>query len=204
MCHFLPLCWVCYLTCLFRIVKGRLENITGKHSPIPWYIYRYIGGTHERNGGTFFYHCGSLEKTVSSLLCGNTKNKTKEWKRFSSLWPCWVVNCRDSFACDVHLLKPKSLMMTVQHKSLPHTQKVKEWMMEVQHKSLQQLKWKSWWWSTLIEISWATKSERVDDGLTLLTTQSSKKCHCKVIHHFVCNNFCVCERERERERCSSQ
>jgi hypothetical protein len=61
--------------------------------------------------------------------------------------------------------------------------------MEVRHKSLQQLKWESWWSSTLLEISWATEKERVDYGLTLLTTQSSKKCHCKVIHHFVCNNF---------------
>lgn len=75
MCRFLPSCWVCYFTHLIRIVKGRLENIIGKHSPIPWYIYRYIGGTHERNGGTFFYHCGSLEKTITSLLCGNTKKQ---------------------------------------------------------------------------------------------------------------------------------
>jgi hypothetical protein len=82
MCHFLPLCWVCYLTRSIRIVKGRLQNIIGKHSPIPWYIYIDILVVHMKEMEEIFYHCGSPEKTISSLLCGNTKKKQKSGNNF--------------------------------------------------------------------------------------------------------------------------
>ncbi len=167
MCCFWPSCWVGYLTRPTRVVKGRLQNMIGKHSPIPWYIYRYIGGTHERNGGTFFIIVDHLKRPYHLFCVVTQKNKRVQTIFIiMGLLGCWLL---DSFACDVHLLKPKSLM-TVQHKSLPHTKKLKSGWWKYNTNLFKELKWKSWWWSTLLEISWATKRERVDDGLTLLTT----------------------------------